>query len=174
MSLINKFYKILIILFVMVFLTIPVFVRAETSGANITLRASVTKVPDSFYGTWRVTSKLIDTDSPITFKQNSLDLWNLSRTNNVITLSNPFSGASADITIDSVNNNTIVFTKSGKYGEQTLTDVVEIKLDGNTFSGFDSIKLDTYSNVNGKIIKTEVAKYSISGEKIAGDSVIEN
>ncbi len=39
---------------------------------------------------------------------------------------------------------------------------------------YDSIKLDTYSNVNGKIIKTEVAKYSISGEKIAGDSVIEN
>ncbi len=37
---------------------------------------------------------------------------------------------------------------------------------------FDTVIL--YSNVNGKIIKTEVAKYSISGEKIAGDSVIEN
>ena len=77
---------------------------AMANSSNKVLTGSVTMVPNSFYGTWRVTSKIIDTDSPITFKQNSLDLWNLSRTNNVITLSNPFNGAKADITINKAEN----------------------------------------------------------------------
>ena len=90
------------------------------------------------------------------------------------TLSNPFNGANAEITIDSVNNNYVVFKKNGRYDNKILTDTVEIKLDGDNFKGFDYLKLDTYSDVNGKIIKTETAKYSISGERIAGQSVITN
>lgn len=147
---------------------------AMANSSNKVLTGSVTMVPNSFYGTWRVTSKIIDTDSPITFKQNSLDLWNLSRTNNVITLSNPFNGAKADITINKAETNYVVFKKSGKYGNKILTDTVEIELNGDTFKGFDSIQLDTYSDVSGKIIKSETAKYAIVGEKIAGESVVGN
>lgn len=142
--------------------------------SNTVLKASVTMVPTSFFGTWRVSSKRLETDSPIVFKPNSLDLWNLSRTGNVITLSNPFNGANADITIDRVNNNYIVFTKNGRYGGKILTDTVEIKLNGDKFEGFDTLQLDTYSDVNGKIVKTETAKYLITGEKIAGQSIIGN
>ena len=56
---------------------------------------------------------------------------------------------------------------------KNLTDVVEIKLSEDTFAGTDTIKLDTYSDVNGKIIKTETAKYSVKGEKIAGSYNLE-
>lgn len=132
------------------------------------LTGSVTAVPDSFFGTWRVVSKLVDTDSVI-FKENNLDLWNLSRLGDVITLCNPFNGAEANITVNSVNGSYIVFRKTGKYSGKDLTDVVEIKLNGDTFSGTDTLKLDTYSDVTGKIIKTETAKYSIKGEKISGE-----
>lgn len=132
------------------------------------LTGGVTAVPESFFGTWRVVSTLVDTDSVI-FKENNLDLWNLSRLGDVITLCNPFNGAEANITVDKVNASYIVFKKTGKYSGKDLTDVVEIKLIGDTFSGTDTLKLDTYSNVTGKIIKTETAKYNIKGEKISGN-----
>lgn len=132
------------------------------------LTGGVTAVPESFFGTWRVVSTLVDTDSVI-FKENNLDLWNLSRLGDVITLCNPFNGAEANITVDKVNGSYIVFKKTGKYSGKDLTDVVEIKLNGDTFSGTDTLKLDTYSDVTGKIIKTETAKYSIKGEKISGN-----
>ena len=132
------------------------------------LTGGVTAVPESFFGTWRVVSTLVDTDSVI-FKENNLDLWNLSRLGDVITLCNPFNGAEANITVDKVNGSYIVFKKTGKYSGKDLTDVVEIKLNGDTFSGTDTLKLDTYSDVTGKIIKTETAKYSIKGEKISGE-----
>lgn len=145
---------------------------AEEVNKTPVLHGSVVVVPESFYGTWRVKSKLEDTDSPVKFKQQSLDLWNLSRTDNVITLSNPFNGANAEITIDKVNDNYVVFKKVTKYESNVLTDTVEVILNGDEFVGYDYIQIDTFSGVNGKIIKTEKAKYSIKGEKIAGNSII--
>lgn len=106
--------KNLVVLFVLVFSIIFCAIEkvySDNTSPTPVLKASVTMVPTSFFGTWRVNSKLVDTDSPVTFKQTSLDLWNLSRTNDVITLSNPFNGANTEITIDSANNNYVVFKK---------------------------------------------------------------
>ncbi|MBR1424606.1 hypothetical protein IJ579_03485 [bacterium] len=132
-----------------------------------TLTGSVSMVPQSFYGMWRVLSKLDDTDNPQVFKKSGIDLWNLSKTNDVIILCNPFNGANAEIKIDKVDNNFIVFKKIGKSGNKQFTDIVEMQLDGENFIGIDKIKLDTF--VNGKIMKSEMAVYSIKGEKISGE-----
>jgi hypothetical protein len=134
------------------------------------LSGEVTMIPRTFYGTWRVVSSKIDSDSNI-FKEKSLDIWNLSRTGNVISLCNPFNGAKAEITIERVEANDIVFTKIGNYGKKILTDKVELSIDNNSFTGINTIKLDTYSD--GKLIKTETATYKIRGEKIAGGVEIE-
>lgn len=168
----NKIIYLLLIILSLSFIGISQSF-ADTKG-TLVLNGYVEEIPTSFYGTWRVVASLIDTDAPLTFKEKSLDLWNLTRTNDVITLSNPFNGAKADIVIDSVNNSEIVFRKSGNYDDKLLTDTVKIKLSGDSFTGVDYLRLDTYSGVNGKIIKTETAKYSLKGEKIAGQSVIEN
>jgi hypothetical protein len=127
-------------------------------------------IPRTFYGTWRVVSSKIDSDSNI-FKEKSLDIWNLSRTGNVISLCNPFNGAKAEITIERVGANDIVFIKTGNYGKKILTDKVELSIDNDSFTGTNTIKLDTYSD--GKLIKTETATYKIRGEKIAGGVEIE-
>ena len=140
------------------------------NSENTVLKGSVMIIPNSFYGVWRVVSKRVDTDSPYTFKENNVDLWNLSKRGNVITLSNPFTGATAEINVNNSTGNDITFIKKGKYDNKYLTDTVELKLEGNKFEGYDTLQLDTFSDVNGKIIKTETAKYSIKGEKIAGDS----
>lgn len=130
------------------------------------LKGEVSVVPNSFFGSWRVVSKRIETDSPSKFKENGIDLWNLSRTNNVITLCNPFNGAKAEITVKRADSKYVEFTKSGKYDKKILNDKVELYIEGDTFQGFDSLILETY--VNGKLTKVETAKYSLKGEKISG------
>lgn len=132
---------------------------------------SIDKIPKDFYGTWRVSSKLISTNSDATFKEGSVDLWNLSRVGNVITLDNPFSGAKASITVSDINGRAIKFKKVGDYDSKKLSDTVQLVLGKDTFKGTNNLKLDTTSEVDGHVIKTEWAIYSLSGEKISGSSI---
>lgn len=143
-------------------------------NAEQVLKGYIQEVPDSFFGTWRVVSNRIETNSPVTFKQKGVDLWNLSQYDNVINLSNPFSGATAQIEVQNVTGNNVEFTKKGKYGNQMLTDTVRLSISGDNFVGDDSLKLETISDIDGSIMKTETAKYSIKGERIAGQSVGKN
>ena len=98
-------------------------------------------------------------------------MWNLSRTGDVITLYNMFNGAKAEINVENSNEKHVIFTKKGEYGKKKLTDRADIYIEGDYFEGFDYIRIDTY--VNGKIVKTESAKYKIKGEKIGGGIVTE-
>lgn len=141
---------------------------------SVLLKGYVEEVPPAFYGTWRVVSKRIDTNSPVTFKEKGVDIWNLLQENNVIYLRNTFSGASAQIMLEEVKGNTVTFTKTGKYDNKILTDKVTISIKGDNFTGENTLKLDTVSDVDGSVRKTETAKYYIKGDKIAGDSVIGN
>ena len=131
------------------------------------LHGSVEKVPETFFGTWRVVSVRIDTDAPLIFKEKGVDLWNLSQVDNVIKLSNPFSGAVAEIQVEDASVNSVTFTKVGKYDAKILTDKVKITIYDDTFVGTDELTLDTLSDVDGTIRKTETAKYTIKGERIA-------
>ena len=134
------------------------------------LTAGISIVPKSFYGTWRVVSKRTNTNSEI-FKEKSLDLWNLSRTGDVITLCNIFNGAKAQITINQADAKHIVFTKQSRQKDKELSDTVEINISGDYFEGIDKIEIKTY--VDGKIVKSESAGYKIIGEKIGGGNITE-
>lgn len=129
------------------------------------------QVPSAFFGTWRVASFLIDTNSPSNFKKNNLDIWNLSKENDVIYLRNPFSGANASITLSYAKNNSIRFIKQSNYEGKILTDTVELYIDGDSFSGVNTILLETLSDVDNSVIKSAKATYTLKGEKIAGRSI---
>ena len=131
-------------------------------------------IPKAFFGSWRVTAKLADTNSYGTFKPVSTDMWNLSRVGDKITLSNPFSGANAEISVKAVEGNIVVFSKKAPYDNKILIDTVTIRLTGNTFSGINDLTLESYSLVDNHLMKTEHAKYSIKGEKISGESILKN
>lgn len=158
-------------LFFKIIFIICFFIFVHSIADAVVLKGYIEKVPDVFWGSWRVVSTLKSTDSPITFKTKGLDLWNLSQENNVIKLSNPFSGASADITLNEVSGNLITFTKISKYDNKIVTDSVNILIDENEFVGVDTIKLDSLSDIDGSIKKTETAVYSVKGEKISGQSI---
>lgn len=154
----------LLTFFVIIFLS----VSCAAAQQPTMLTGSVSMVPKSFYGTWRVTSERIEQNSEI-FKEKSLDVWNLSRTGDVITLYNMFNGAKAEINVENSDQRHVIFTKNGKYDKKTLTDKADIYIDGDYFEGYDYIKIDTY--VGGKIVKTQSAKYKIKGEKIGGAAI---
>lgn len=152
----------------MLTLTLTAFAERTVLQAGI----SIDKIPKEFYGTWRVASKLLTSNNDAIFKNSSIDLWNLSRAGNVITLENPFSGAKASISIDEINGKQIKFKKIGDYDNKKLTDMVELTLGKETFTGINKLKLDTISDIDGHVIKSETATYQLSGEKISGTNVI--
>jgi len=139
-----------------------------TAVGSTTLKGGVTKVPEMIFGIWRVKSVCIETDSPATFKDKNIDLWNISQKDGVIYLSNPFSGASAQVQVNTASQNNITFTKSGRYDGKILDDTVTITISGENFTGVDKLELKTISDVDGRVMKTESAKYALKGEKIGG------
>jgi len=159
--------------FLLLFIIMFFAVSSALADQTYTIKAgvSIDKIPKDFYGTWRVTSKLQSTNRDGLFKNGGVDLWNLSRSGDVITLDNPFSGAHASIMVDEIRGNFVKFKKIGDYDNKKLTDIVKMTLSKDTFTGVNQLKLDTVSDVDGHVMVTEWALYQISGEKISGDSI---
>lgn len=132
---------------------------------------SLDKIPKDFYGNWRVSAKLTSTNADGVFKEKTVDLWNLSRLGDVITLDNPFSGAKASITVSTIEGRTIKFRKTGEYDGKRLSDTVQLILGKDTFKGINNLRLETKSEIDSHVIKTEWAVYSLTGEKISGDEI---
>ena len=128
-------------------------------------------IPNSFYGNWRVVSKLITTNNDGLFKEKNIDFWNISRANDVIKLENPFSGASQTVTVKDAKSDFIKFTKVGNYRGRVLTDEVTLKLGKDSFWGVNALKLETISDIDGQVIKTDRASYQVKGEKLSGTSI---
>ncbi len=144
--------------------------RAEVIQAGITIE----QVPKKLFGSWRISGKLEQTNAPYAFRPQSIDFWNLTRLGNIIELDNPMSGANSEIQVDAVEGNVIVFTRKVDYDKnKTLTDTVRIRLNNDTFTGVNTLKLETFSLIDGHLIKTQNATYHIRGEKIAGESIVE-
>ena len=159
------------IFFIIFFLFIGLQVQAEPLKAGV----SVDSVPDTFYGSWRVVAKIDKQKGETYFKPIAIDFWNLSRQGNVINLTNPFTGASASVNVDYVEGNLIRFTKVGSYdGNKKLTDTVDLKLQGDTFTGINTLTLETFSNFDNSLIRKDSAIYILKGEKVSGQSITGN
>ena len=149
------------------------FLSNSVQATILEAGVSIEHVPKALYGSWRVNAKLDETNSPISFRPQSIDFWNISRFNDIIKLENPFSGANAEISVQMVENNLVVFSKRLPYqGNKVLTDTVTIRLNNNEFSGINTLRLESFSLIDNHLMKTETATYHITGEKISGDNVL--
>ena len=149
----------------------PIAVGQEQTpvlSAGISLNS---QVPSELMGTWRVVSKIIETDSPENFKNVGVVIWNLFRSGDVISLCNPFTGAEASVNVEYIKDNTVRFSKEGNYEGKKLIDTVEITIDNNTFSGKNYVTLESDTgNLDNRV---RSATYALSGRKISGNSVLE-
>lgn len=154
-------------------LFLTIFFIQTANATVVEAGISIEHIPKALFGSWRVNAKLDKTNSVGTFKPQSIDFWNLSRVGDTIKLDNPFSGANAKISVQTVEGNIVVFSKQLPYdGNKVLTDTVTLRLHENEFSGINTLKLESFSLIDNHLIKTETATYHITGEKISGDSVL--
>ena len=126
------------------------------------------RVPKGFFGTWKVTSVQTYTNNPMLFTERSTDYWNLSKTGDVITLSNPVSGAEASVTVEEVQGSKIKFTHVTEGKAAKMTETPTLTLNGENFSGTDRIVIEKYKY--GKKISEDIVEYKITAEKMYGNS----
>ena len=155
-----------------IFLTILLICGLCSYSETIKGGISIDSVPNALYGGWRVVAKIDKQKGDTYFKPIAVDFWNLSRQGDVINLANPFTGASASVNVDYVEGNLIRFTKVGTYDtNKKLTDTVDLKLEGDNFTGINTLTLETFSNYDNSLIKKDYAIYILKGEKISGESI---
>ena len=154
---------------IMAFFLIPF-----TSAAVIEGGISVEHIPKALFGSWRVNAKLDSTNAPQSFRGQSIDFWNLSRVGNTLKLDNPYTQAKAEVSVQTVEGNLVVFSKRLPYdNNKVLTDTVTLRLEDNKFSGINTLTLEYFSLIDNHLMKTETARYNITGEKIAGENILE-
>ena len=131
---------------------------------------SVSKdLPEEFYGTWAVRSTIIETNNPELFNQKSTDIWSFSRNGEIITLSNPVTGATASITVNEVVGKKAKFTREHVAEKYTETETPEVTIEGASFSGEDTLIIKHF--YKDKIYKTDVVKYKVEGLKLSGPAL---
>lgn len=163
----------LLLIFILSFI---LFAPVVYAGEELVLKSGISldeMVPDALFGTWRINSHLQETNAKGFFKPNNVDLWNISRSNSVITLDNPFSGAKASISVKEVEGNKVVFEKEGRYDNKILSDKVELYLDGDKFKGVNYLTLTTVSEIDGRIMDSQTAQYTLYGDRVAGYNALE-
>ncbi|NLF83395.1 MAG: hypothetical protein GX568_05365 [Candidatus Gastranaerophilales bacterium] len=149
---------------------IAVFIALNPSNAEV-LRGSVSAgdFPAEYYGVWKVMNTLVETNNPDKFLPKSSDYWVFERTGDIITLSNPISGATASITIREIQGKTAIFERAKKTEDYSETETVEITVDGDYFQGMDTIIMNTYFKDGKRVNIQDVVKYKIRGYRL-GDS----
>lgn len=139
------------------------------------LKGGVTEeyIPEGFFGSWGVISKLKSATTPEMFNFESRDVWMLSGYGNTLILQNLESGARSEIIVKdkSLDGKTLKFEREKVTKENNrkviYKETVEFVLLGNNFKGEDNYNVQKY-DINNKLIKNDTAKYSVSGVRISG------
>lgn len=132
--------------------------------------SEVDKLPVEIYGKWAIHSTLLQAQNRDEFRESTSDMWVFSRVGNGLTLTNPVTEASATINIDEVINKTAKFSRESQTSRKKEVETVQIRIDGERFSGIDTFVIEKYKN--GKLISQNVVKYKLQGTKVSGSDSI--
>lgn len=163
--------KLKIFLFILL-LVLSTFVYKVSADPVIKTGVSLENLPNAIFGTWDVVATLEKTTDYSTFKPQTKDVWNLSRKGNVLTLENPFTRAKAEVKVNQIEGNVVVFTRDSVVDNYVLRDTVTIRINGNNFVGMDDLVYETLSLHDGHVLKRVTAKYLLKGYKISGMSIL--
>lgn len=143
----------------------PVLVSNVIQG-SITM---TDRVPEGFFGSWKVISVQAKSNNPKMFAPYSVDIWNLSKSNDVITLSNPVSGAKASILVSEVNGSTVKFEKVSYDVDEKSIETPVLTLEGDNFYGIDKIIVKSYKDK--KLLREDSVEYKIKAVKVSGATI---
>lgn len=156
---------------VRIFLILIIFFMPKSTDC-MTISGGISmsdQVPDGFFGNWKVMAVRVKTSNYDLFAPYSVEIWNLTKQNDVITLTNPVSGASASITVKDATTDTFTFQRITNDGNETVVETAKLILQGDNFTGCDTMTVKYYKN--GNLIKTENVEYNLKAYKISGNSL---
>ena len=155
-----------------VVILLSAFVYKVSAETVLKSGVSLEKLPNAIFGTWQVNAQLDRTSNYSFFKVQTKDVWNLSRSGNVITLENPFTKAKAVVKVNQIEGNVVVFSRGSTCDNRVLKDTVTIRIEGDKFAGYDDLVYETLSLHDGHVMKRDTAKYLLKGTKISGMSIL--
>ncbi|MFN8615403.1 MAG: hypothetical protein U0003_05810 [Vampirovibrionales bacterium] len=128
------------------------------------------QLPAEMYGQWSVTATLLNTNMPGQHAQVVNDIWNLVQQGDVVTLSNPNTGATATITVDAVKGNTATFTHKAviKSGREYLVERPTVTVRGNSMRGTTTHQY--ISMRQGRVMGVYTAVFAIDAVKLGDES----
>lgn len=128
-------------------------------------------IPNGYFGSWGVISKLDSSNNPSLFNYQSKDIWTLSGQGDTLILQNIQSGARSEIKIKEKvkDNRTLKFEREkivdNADNKIIYREIVKFTLYGNNFSGNDKFIVEKYNSKNVLLEKNE-ANYIVEGVKI--------
>ena len=138
--------KLLFFLTLLILIALPVLAQPETLETKV----STENFPNELLGSWRIIAKLDKTNSYRIFKPQSTDIWNISRVGEDVILENYYTGAKAKISLKTAEGSLIVFSKINPYDNKIFTDTVRIRFDKNSFTGINTVVLETFSIIDNQ------------------------
>lgn len=130
------------------------------------------QLPPEMYGQWAVTATLLETNMPGSYPTVVNDIWQFEQAGDVVSLSNPNTGAYATIHVDRVQNNwatfhhRVVIKEHRKY----LLEQPSIQVNGDRMLGKTS---HTYIYMrNGNVEKTYRAVFRIDATRLGESRVM--
>lgn len=160
----RKTSYILCIVIILLAMTNLVFAKVFEAGVAVQK-----DLPPDLYGTWQVISKRLETNNPYLFKSESEDIWNFSKQNGYITLTNPETNASATINVNEVKDNIATFSRQKKTFDYIEKENCKLNLEKNSFDGVDTLIFEYYRG--NQLLFVNKVKYRIQGKKITGSSL---
>ncbi len=163
-----KYFWVIVLIFLFIVPALQVNAEGMVLKGGVSLSD---KVPKGFFGTWKIKSVMTYSNNKKIFNEQTTDYWNLSKDGDVITLSNPVSGAEASVTVEDVQGNQIKFTHISEDNNAKMTETPTLTLSGENFHGTDKIVIDKFKN--GEKISTDIVIYDISAQKITGSDILD-
>ena len=160
----RKLFLILLLLFSFLFTAQTVSPKVISGGVSVS-----DTVPVGFFGAWSVAAVRVNTTNEQLFVPYSVEMWNLSKTGDVITLENPVSGAVATVTVQDTTENTFTFKRETTDVGEKVEETVKLTLSGDNFYGFDTMVVRYYKN--GSVIKEETVNYKLKAKKVSGENI---
>ena len=160
---------------IFLFLILNIFMFLGCIAQPLKAGISEDYIPEGFFGSWGVISKLQKTTKTDMFNYESRDVWMLSGFGNVLILENLETGARSEIWIQNkaIDNKTLKFNRENvvkKNNKKIIyKEIVCFTLNGKMFSGTDDYVVEEY-DLNNKLIEKNTANYKVSGTRISGKS----
>lgn len=126
-------------------------------------------LPPAMYGTWNIKATVLKSDAPPwQYLPEASEIWTLGREQDVVTLHNVITNATATVAVDKAEGNTATFHHEASDARQRIKirETPTITVNGNQLSGINRQQITFYRK--GQPRATYYLEIQVEGTRLAG------